>query len=50
MNTVIPYNKSSVIAEIRKYGQLISEEFEPEGTSVKAYIPKQLADKYDLTK
>ena len=50
VNTVIPYNKSSVIAEIRKYGQLISEEFEPEGTSVKAYIPKQLADKYDLTK
>ena len=48
VDTVIPYRDASVIAEIRKYGQLISEEFEAEGTHVKAYVPRALADKRDL--
>lgn len=45
---IIPYRDSAVIAEIRKYGQLISEEFEAEGTRIAAYVPRPLADKYRL--
>lgn len=48
VDAVIPYRDSAVIAEIRKYGQLISEEFEADGTHVVAYVPKPLAEKYGL--
>ncbi len=48
IDTVIPYKDASVIAEIRKYGQLLSEEFEEDGTHVKAYVPRALADKRGL--
>ena len=49
VDTVIPYKDAAVIAEIRKYGQLISEEFEEDGTHVKAYVPGALAEKRGLT-
>jgi len=43
IDVVIPYSKSGVIAEIRKYGQLLSEEYEAEGVHVTAHIPAALA-------
>ena len=49
VDTVIPYKDAAVIAEIRKYGQLLSEEFEEDGTHVKAYVPGALAEKRGLT-
>ena len=48
IDAVIPYKDASVIAEIRKYGQLLSEEFEAEGTHIKAYVPRPLAEKRAL--
>ena len=37
-----PYSNAGEIAKIRKYGQMVSEEYVPEGIMVKAYIPKEL--------
>ncbi len=39
---VIPYAEGNKLALIRKYGELLSEEYVAEGTSVKAYVPKDL--------
>ena len=50
VDKLIPYSDSSVIAEIRKYGQLLTEEFEAEGTRITAYVPKSLAEKRKLTR
>lgn len=48
VDRLIPYSDSSVIAEVRKYGQLISEEFEAEGTRISAYVPRPVEEKYKL--
>lgn len=48
VDTVIPYRDTAVVAEIRKAGQLISEEYEEDGIHVKAYVPRALADKRGL--
>lgn len=37
-----PYSEAGKIANIRKYGQLISEEYVPEGIKISAYIPREL--------
>lgn len=37
---VIPYAEAGKVADIRKYGELISEEYVAEGILVKAYLPK----------
>lgn len=39
------YTKVSKISLIRKYGQLISEEYVAEGIEVKAYVPTEIYDK-----
>lgn len=39
---VFPYTETSKIQVIRKYGQLLSEEYRAEGTYVKAYVPKEV--------
>ncbi|MBR2407693.1 MAG: GTPase HflX [Lachnospiraceae bacterium] len=39
---VISYSEGNKLALIRKYGELLSEEYVAEGTSVKAYVPKDL--------
>lgn len=49
IDTVIPYKDTAVVAEIRKAGQLISEEYEEDGIHVKAYVPRALAAKRGLT-
>ena len=40
--TVISYAEGNKLALIRKYGELLSEEYVAEGTAIKAYIPKDL--------
>jgi GTP-binding protein HflX len=50
IDRIIPYRDAAVIADIRKYGQLLTEEFEAEGTRVTAYVPKALADKFGLNR
>ena len=42
IDTLIPYSDTGKVAKIRKYGQLLSEEYEPEGIHVKAYVPPML--------
>lgn len=37
---VIPYAEAGKVAEIRRYGELLSEEYVADGISVKAYLPK----------
>lgn len=37
-----PYNRAGVIAQIRKFGQVMEEEYLPEGISVKAYVPMEI--------
>lgn len=39
---VIPYAEGNKLALIRKYGELLSEEYVAEGTFVKAYVPGDL--------
>lgn len=48
IDTVIPYKKTAVVAEIRKTGQLLSEDYEDEGVHIKAYVPRALAAKRGL--
>lgn len=39
---VFPYHDASKIQVIRKYGQLLEEEYQAEGIYVKAYVPKDV--------
>lgn len=39
---VFPYSETGKIQQIRKYGQLLSEEYREDGTYVKAYLPREL--------
>ena len=40
---LIPYTEKQRLSRIRKYGQIISEEYQEDGVLVKAYVPKSLA-------
>lgn len=44
---VIPYSDAGIIQDIRKYGQLLCEEYQGEGIYIKAKIPKNLAGKFE---
>ncbi len=44
---VMPYDKAGLIALIRKQGELISEEYVPEGIAIKAYVPMEVYGKLD---
>ena len=39
---VFPYAEAGKIQLIRKYGQLLEEEYQGEGIYVKAYVPKEI--------
>ncbi len=45
VEVTIPYNKGAMLADIRRYGQVVSEEFLEDGTRVKAYVPAYLYNK-----
>lgn len=42
IDEVIPYRDAARVAEIRRQGQLLSEEYEEDGVHVKAYVPRTL--------
>ena len=42
MEHVFPYAETSKIQVIRKYGQLLAEEYREDGTFIKAYVPKEI--------
>ena len=42
LEKVYPYQEAGRIQQIRKFGQLISEEYTEEGIQVKAYVPAEL--------
>ena len=42
MERLFPYSQAGKIQTIRKYGELLSEEYEAEGIRVKAYVPAEL--------
>lgn len=39
---VIPYDKAGVLQLVRKKGELVSEEYVPEGIAIKAYVPMEV--------
>lgn len=39
---VIPYDQGSILQQIRGIGELIEEEYLPEGTRIEAYVPNEL--------
>lgn len=43
----IPYDKAGVISLIRKQGELLEEEYVPEGIAIKAYVPMEVYGKLD---
>ncbi len=45
IDVVIPYAEAAAASEIRRTGQLISEEYEEDGIHVKAYVPRDLASR-----
>ena len=42
MEKVFPYNDAGKIQIVRKYGQLITEEYKEDGIYIKAYLPKDI--------
>lgn len=40
IEVLIPYSDANKVAKIRKYGQLLSEEFTDEGIMIRAYVPE----------
>jgi GTP-binding protein HflX len=42
IDEVIPYRDAARVAEIRRQGQLLAEEYEEDGVRVKAYVPRNL--------
>ena len=45
LEKVYGYDEAGKIAIIRKYGQLLSEEYTGEGISVTAYVPVEIYEK-----
>ena len=44
MERVFPYGDAGKIQSIRKYGQLLSEEYREDGIAVKAYVPAEMLE------
>jgi GTP-binding protein HflX len=42
---IIPYSDAGIIQLIRKSGELVSEEYVPEGIEIKAYVPMEIYGK-----
>lgn len=39
---VVPYEKAGVIQQVRKAGELLEEEYRPEGIYIRAYVPMEV--------
>ena len=44
LDRLFGYDEAGKIAVVRKYGQLLSEEYKPEGIAVTAYVPVEVYD------
>ena len=44
---VVPYSEAGIIQDIRKYGQLLEEEYQEGGIYIRARVPKNLAGKFE---
>jgi GTP-binding protein HflX len=44
---VIPYNRAGDIQMIRKQGELLAEEYVPDGIAIKAYVPMEVYGRLD---
>lgn len=44
---VIPYRKAGILQQIRTQGELVSEEYVPDGIAVKAYVPMEVYGRLD---
>ena len=42
LEKVFPYAQAGKIQSIRRYGELLSEEYTEEGIAVKAYVPAEI--------
>ena len=42
---VIPYDEAGILQQIRKSGELLEEEYQPEGIFIRAYVPKEIYGK-----
>jgi GTP-binding protein HflX len=42
MERLLPYSESGILAKIRTAGELVSEDYRPEGIFIKAYVPRAL--------
>ena len=42
---VYDYSEAGKIGIIRKYGQVLSEEYKEDGIHLKAYVPSQIMDR-----
>lgn len=42
---IVPYSDAGAIQQIRKCGQLLNEEYREDGIFVKAYVPKEIANR-----
>lgn len=47
---VLSFDQMSILSEIRKKGELLAEEYLPEGVRIEAYVPSELAGKLDRLK
>ena len=45
VETTVPYRESGLLADVREYGQLLSEEYQEDGIVIKAYVRRQEAMK-----
>lgn len=45
LERLYPYNEAGKVALIRQWGQLLEEEFLPEGIQIRAYVPKEIYGK-----
>lgn len=49
VEVVLPYHEASKIQSIRKYGTLLEEEYRDNGIFVKAYVPKEIHQRLELS-
>ena len=45
---VIPYQEAGILQLVRKQGELLLEEYQPEGIFVRAYVPREVYGKLPM--
>ncbi len=45
IEAVLPYDKGGLLQQIRETGELLTEEYLPEGIRIEAYVPPELFEK-----